>query len=198
MKKVISWVLGIIEALIIVYVIFLTACLLFVNDHGHTQFDKYTLIEVNKGQASLLDGVEEGDLLVIKNGDDIVKGNVIYYYSVINDQYFVKKSTVTAINDDSFGTIYTLDVPNKGETATINEKKVIGNYISIHRGLGKVLKVLESKVGFLFLVLLPMMCIFIYHVYSFIIILKFEKADSEDEEEIEVLDDKKAKKKKKN
>ena len=77
MKKVISWGLGILEALIIAYVIFLTGCLLFVNDFGHTQFGKYTLIEVDKGQASLLDGVEEGDLLVIKNGEDIVKGNII-------------------------------------------------------------------------------------------------------------------------
>ncbi len=196
MKKVGSWILGIIEAVIIAYVIFLTGCLLFVNDFGFTQFGKYTLVEVNKGQATLLNGVEEGDLLVIRDGSDIVKGNVIYYYSVINEQYFVKKAMVTEIKDDGFGAMYSLDVANKGETAVVNDKKVIGNYVSIHRNLGKVLNVLESKIGFLFLVLLPMMCIFIYHVYSFIIILKFEK--NEDlEEEIEVLDDKPKKKRKK-
>ncbi|MBQ6497181.1 MAG: hypothetical protein IJI58_00500 [Bacilli bacterium] len=196
MKKVISWVLGIVEAIIIVYVIFLTSCLLFVNDFGNTQFGKYTLIEVNKGQASLLEGVEEGDLLVIKDGNDIVKGNVIYYYSVINEQYFVKKAMVTDIKEDNFDSIYTVDVANKGETNAIQGKKVIGNYISIHRKLGKVLTALESKVGFLFLVLLPMLCIFIYHVYSFIIILKFEKVDPE-EEDIEILEETKPKKKRK-
>lgn len=197
MKKVISWGLGIIEALIIAYVIFLTGCLLFVNDFGHTQFGKYTLIEVDKGQASLLDGVEDGDLLVIKNGEDIVKGNIIYYYSVINEQYFVKKSAVTEIKEDSFGAMYTVDVSNKAETAAIPDKKVIGNYISVHRRLGKILTVLESKIGFLFLVLLPMMCIFIYHVYSFIVILKFEKNDLDEEDEIEVLEAEKPKKKRK-
>ena len=104
--------------------------------------------------------------------------------------------SITEIKDDGFGAMYSLDVANKGETAVVNDKKVIGNYVSIHRNLGKVLNVLESKIGFLFLVLLPMMCIFIYHVYSFIIILKFEK--NEDlEEEIEVLDDKPKKKRKK-
>ena len=200
MKKIGSWILGVVEAVIIVYVIFLTGCLLFVNEFGHTQFGKYTLIEVNKGQATLLDDVEEGDLLVIKDGSDIVKGNIIYYYSVINEQYFVKKAMVTEIKDDGFGAMYSIDVANKGETAVVNDKKVIGNYVSIHRRLGKLLTVLESKIGFLFLVLLPMMCIFIYHVYSFIIILKFEKA--EPEEEIEVLEEeekpkKKRKKKKK-
>ena len=197
MKKVISWGLGILEALIIAYVIFLTGCLLFVNDFGHTQFGKYTLIEVDKGQASLLDGVEEGDLLVIKNGEDIVKGNIIYYYSVINEQYFVKKSAVTEIKEDSFGAMYTVDVANKAETAAIPDKKVIGNYISVHRRLGKILTVLESKIGFLFLVLLPMMCIFIYHVYSFIVILKFEKNELDEEDEIEVLEAEKPKKKRK-
>ncbi len=196
MKRFVSWVLGIIEAIIIVYVIFLTGCLLFVNDYGHTQFGKYTLVEVDKGQATLLDGVEAGDLLVIKDGEDIVKGNVIYYYSVINNQNYIKKAAVTDIKDDGFATIYSLDVANKGETAQVIDKKVIGNYISVHRNLGKVLKVLESKVGFLFLVLLPMMCIFIYHVYSFVIILKFEEND-QIEEDIEVLDDKKEKKKRK-
>lgn len=196
MKKVISWVLGIVEALIIAYVIFLTGCLLFVNDFGHTQFGNYTLIEVNKGQASLLEGVEDGDLLVIKNGEDIVKGNMIYYYSVINEQYFVKKAPVKEIKEDSFGAMYTVDVDNKAETAAIPDKKVIGNYISVHRRLGKILTVLESKIGFLFLVLLPMMCIFIYHVYSFVIILKFEKNDlDEEEDEIEVLEEEKPKKK---
>lgn len=197
MKKVISWGLGILEALIIAYVIFLTGCLLFVNDFGHTQFGKYTLIEVDKGQASLLDGVEEGDLLVIKNGEDIVKGNIIYYYSVINEQYFVKKSAVSEIKEDSFGAMYTVEVSNKAETAAIPDKKVIGNYISVHRRLGKILTVLESKIGFLFLVLLPMMCIFIYHVYSFIVILKFEKNDLDEEDEIEVLEEEKPKKKRK-
>lgn len=196
MKKAFSWVLGIIEALIIAYVIFLTGCLLFVNEFGHTQFGNYTLIEVNKGQASLLEGVEEGDLLVIKNGEDIVKGNVIYYYSVINEQYFVKKAPVTDIKEDSFGSMYTVDVPNKGETSAIADSKVIGNYASVHRKLGKVLTTLESKVGFLFLVLLPMMCIFIYHVYSFIIILKFEKIDEDEEmDDIEVLEEEPKKKK---
>ena len=197
MKRLVSWVLGIIEAIIIVYVIFLTGCLLFVNDYGHTQFGKYTLVEVDKGQATLLDGVEAGDLLVIKDGEDIVKGNVIYYYSVINNQNYIKKAAVTDIKDDGFATIYSLDVANKGETAQVIDKKVIGNYISVHRNLGKVLKVLESKVGFLFLVLLPMMCIFIYHVYSFIVILKFEKNDLDEEDEIEVLEAEKPKKKRK-
>ena len=195
MKKIVSWVLGIIEAIIIVYVIFLTSCLLFVNEFGRTQFGKYTLIEVDKGQATLLENVEEGDLLIIRDGNDIVKGNLIYYYSVINEQYFVKAAVVNEIKDDGFDSIYTVDVANKGETNAIQGKKVIGNYISIHRKLGKVLTALESKVGFLFLVLLPMMCIFIYHVYSFIIILKFEKVDPE--EEIEVLEEEKPKKKRK-
>ena len=141
MKKIVSWVLGIIEALIIIYVIFMTGCLLFVNDFGHTQFGKYTLIEVNKGQASLLENVEQGDLLIIRDGDDIVKGNVIYYYSVINDQYFVKKAAVTDIKDDGFDTIYSLDVSNKGETATVNGKKVYSAYSAVRNAKATILPV---------------------------------------------------------
>lgn len=189
MKRLGSFILGIVEVLIIAYVIFLTGCLLFVNDYGYTQFGDYTLVEVNKGQATLLDGVEQGDLLIIKNDKNLKVGSVIYYYSVINDQYYVKSAPITEVKDDGFGQIYSLDVKNVGETSTVNDRKVIGNYISIHRHLGKILKALESKMGFLFLVLLPMMCIFIYHVYSFIVLLKFEKNDFI--EEIEILEEKK-------
>ena len=64
--------------------------------------------------------------------------------------------------------------------------------------MGKVLDVLESRFGFLFFVLLPIMIVFIYQVYQFIIVLKYDeveedkpkkskKKDSEKESEIETL-----------
>lgn len=178
MKKLGKLLIDLIEAVVVLYVIVLTACLLFVNSYGYTEFGNYTIVQAHKAEASTLPNVKNGDLLIIKNGNDIVKGNVIYYYAGINDKYYIKSGKVTEITGDEYGTFYKLD--KKNETNTISDQKLVGNYISIHHNVGKILDVLESKIGFLLLVLLPIMCIFIYHVYNFVIILKYEEREKEE------------------
>ena len=41
--------------------------------------------------------------------------------------------------------------------------------------LGGFLKIVESKLGFLLLVFLPIFFVFIYQVYEFVLYLKFER-----------------------
>lgn len=177
MKKIGKFLIGTIETIIIFYTILITSCLIFVNEYGFTQFGNYTIIQAGRPEEKLLNNVKDGDLLIIRKDEDFPKGTVVYYYSVVNEKYFIKSAPVKEIKDDGFGKLYTLEVENNSEINAINEKKLIGNSISIHKGLGKILNVLESRIGFLFLVLLPIMIIFILHVYNFVIILKYEKVE---------------------
>lgn len=192
MKTIGKILFGIIETVVIAYTILITSCLIFVNEYGFTQLGNYTIIQATKGEEKTLENVAEGDLLIIKKGSTIKEGVVVYYYSVANDNYFIKQAPVKEIKDDGFGELYTLDIKDKSEINVINDKKLIGSEIAIHKNLGKVLDVLESRVGFLFLVLLPIMLIFIYHVYNFVIMLKYEKPDDSIEDDKE---DKKVEKK---
>ena len=178
MKKLGRIILGLLETVVIFYTIVITACLIFVNEYGYTQIGKTTIVQATKAEEKLLDNVKDGDLLLIKKDSKINKNTIVYYYSVTNEQYFIKSAAVKEIKDDGFGKLYTLDINNREEINTVNEKKLIGNSISIHRKLGKILDVLESRVGFLLLVLLPIMVIFIFHVYNFVILLKYEKPDT--------------------
>ena len=183
MKKLGKIILGVLETVVICYTIAITACLICVNEYGYTQLGNYTIVQATKAEEKLLNDVKSGDLLIIKKGNNIVTSNIVYYYSVTNEQYFIKSAPIKAIKDEGYGRLYTLDIKNIEEINTINEKKLIGNYISIHRGIGKVLDVLESRVGFLLLVLLPIMIIFIFHVYNFVVLLKYDQP-----EPVEVLD----------
>ena len=67
------------------------------------------------------------------------------------------------------------------EKPSVASNRVLGKYTTTYSGLGRVLDVLESRLGFLFLVLLPIMLVFIYQVYQFIIVLKYDEVEDEEE-----------------
>ena len=113
-------------------------------------------------------------LLIVKNSNDINEGDLIYYYAAYNDNYVIKSNRVLEIKKDGSSSLYTVD---NEERLQIQGPKVLGKYKHIYHTWESVLTLLESRMGFLFLVLLPIMIVFIYQIYEFIIILRYEKVD---------------------
>ena len=179
MKRFLNWVWSIFEVIIIVYVIAITCFILCRNEHGFTQFGEYTFDNISLTDERNIHDVKKGDLLIIKNSNDIKVGDMIYYYAVYNDKYVIKTNAVTKIEKDDFTNLYTL---NDEDGIIIASTRVLGKYASRHSHLGAILDVLESKIGFLFLVLLPIMVVFIYQVYEFIVIIRYERNEEEDDD----------------
>lgn len=189
MKKVGRLVWSIIEVIIIIYVITITAFILCRNKYGYTQFGDYTLDSVSLMDERNISIAKKGDLLIIRNSNDFKVGDVIYYYAAYNESYVVRSDAILKVEDDGFTSLYTV---KRGEDeVTVADNKIIGKYATNYKGLGAILDVVESRVGFLFLVLLPIMIVFIYQVYEFVMIIRYERVDEEDDEE-----EKPAKKKK--
>ena len=183
MKKVLKGIWSVLEIVIIIYAIILTSFILSRNKYGYTQFGDYTIYNVSLiGENNIAD-VKKGDLLIVKNTNDIVEGDVIYYYSAYNDNYIIKSNKVLEVKKDGSSSLYTIDDENKLQ---IQGPKVIGKYKHIYHTWGSVLTILQSRIGFLFLVLLPIMIVFIYQIYEFIIILRYEKVDELEKKEDEV------------
>ncbi len=178
MKKFLSGVWGVLEVLIIIYVIIITSCILCRNKYGYTQFGNYTVVSVDKVIAKHLDVVNQGDLFIVKNSDDINKGDIIYYYVPANTEYYINSTSVKSSEDMDDVIIYKTTNTEKPSVAS---NRVLGKYTTTYSGLGRVLDVLESRLGFLFLVLLPIMLVFIYQVYQFIIVLKYDEVEDEEE-----------------
>ena len=179
MKRFLNWVWSTFEVIIIVYVIAITCFILCRNEHGFTQFGEYTFDNISLTDERNIHDVKKGDLLIIKNSNDIKVGDMIYYYAVYNDKYVIKTNAVTKIEKDDFTNLYTL---NDEDGITIASTRVLGKYASRHSNLGAILDVLESKIGFLFLVLLPIMVVFIYQVYEFIVIIRYERNEDEEDD----------------
>ena len=143
LKKILKWLWGIIEGLIIVYVIFITTCILFRNKYGYTDFfDKYTFVTISENSQRFLPSHDAGDLLIIKNQQfSIDKGDVIYYYATINDEYVVRSGAVADVTGDEVSALYVLADEDK---TSVSNTRVIGKKVSVHPGKGTILDVLES------------------------------------------------------
>ena len=186
MKNILHWLWSILEVIIIVYAILITSFLLCRNKYGFTQFGDYTFENVNLVDERNIQGANKGDLLVVKNTNDIKVGDVIYYYAPFNENYIIRSDAVIAIEQDDYSALYTV---HRGDAdVTVASTRVLGKNPKVWPTIGGILDIVESRVGFLFLVLLPIMIVFIYQVYEFIVILRYEKI--EEDTENEEIDDK--------
>lgn len=179
MKKFLRFIWSIIEVVVIVYVIMMTSILLSKNKYGFTQFGNYTIDSIDLVEEKSIEGVKSGDLLIVKNGNNIEVGDMIYYYVVYNESYIIRSSYVVGIETDNYSEIYTIDENNN---MTVAGNRVLGKEAAIKHHIGTVLNILQSRLGFLFLVLLPILVIFIYQIYELFVIFKYEKVEDIEEE----------------
>ena len=173
MRKVLNWGWSFVEVLIIIYVVLVTMFVLCKNKYGYTQFGDYSFANIDLIAEKNVKDTKKGDLLVVKNSNDIHKGDLIYYYAVLNDKYIVRSAVVTDVKEDDYSALYTVSLSNT--TINVASSRVLGKYSTVYNNLGSILSVLESRVGFILLVLLPIMVVFIYQVYEFIIMLKYDE-----------------------
>lgn len=173
MRKVLNWVWSFVEVIIIIYVVLVTMFVLCKNKYGYTQFGDYSFANIDLIAEKNVKDTKKDDLLVVKNSNDIHKGDLIYYYAVLNDNYIVRSAVVADVKEDDYSALYTVSLSNT--TINVASSRVLGKYSTVYNNLGSILSVLESRVGFLLLVLLPIMVVFIYQVYEFIIMLKYDE-----------------------
>lgn len=175
MKKILK-VFGIILAVIYgIIAIGLTVCLLNYNDYNITEFGDKSLLLLKDDE--LKPKYRKGDLAVItKNpNDDIKIGDKIFFYYkedgevtvnlgvVVDKEKITKKETSFTLNGDfELSSDYVI---GKDDTTKIYHK------------WGSVLGFLESKFGFLFLIIFPILVLFIYEI--FIVINEIKSPDEE-------------------
>lgn len=180
LKRILKWLWEFVEVLIIIYVIFITSCILCRNKFGYTQFSDMTFITVNDSNTKFIQGSKPGDLLIVRGQQTgLDKGDLIYYYITVDEKYVVRTGVIGSKTEDDYSALYVLNDEKKTSVAS---NRVIGKYVSTHPGKGSVLEVLESRFGFLFLVLLPILIVFIYQVYQLVIVARYEVVEDDGEE----------------
>ncbi len=178
MKNVLKSLWNVIEVIIIIYVIFLTSCILFRNKFGFTQFGKYTISPIDGTTAKYVENTKSGDLLIVKSSNDIVQGDRIYYYATVNDRYVIRTGIVEKIQKDDYNSLYTIETLVTGSKKTkinVAQTRTLGKYANSMSTLGSIMSFLVTRIGFLLFVLLPILLVFVYQIYEFVIVLNFER-----------------------
>ena len=123
-----------------------------------------------------------GDLIFIKKCDTstLKEGDIICFHTIIDNEYELNTHRIQKIDTVGDARSYTtLGDNNNGiaDAHIISDGDIVGKYVGDLPKAGKVMDFLSSSMGFLIVIVLPMLLFFIYQVYNLIMIaIRLKKA----------------------
>ena len=122
-----------------------------------------------------------GDLIFIKKCDTstLKEGDIICFHTIIDNEYALNTHRIQKIEASGDARSYTtLGDNNNGiaDTHIISDGDIVGKYVGHLQNAGKVMDFLSSSIGFLIVIVLPMLLFFIYQVYNLIKAVAVETA----------------------
>ena len=173
LQKIKSFIVGLLMFIFFAFALSMTILLLNYNKYGVTQFGNTTLVIINDRISS--ETFKKGDLVLVesKKLTDLKLGDEIFVYRINEDgsvrvelgkvgQIYLEEDAIAFENGDIFSNQF-----------------VIGTSDKIYNEIGTYLAIIESKWGFLFIVLVPCLLIFIYELYALIVEIKYGADESE-------------------
>ena len=170
MKKTIT---NIIFIIYVVIAVFVTICLLSYNQFKVTEFGDYSLVIVTDDEMA--PDFNKGDLVIVDKSQEVLPGDKAFFYDTYNRQIEIRLGEVNDLERvTETETTYTFDGDHK-----VSSEYVLGgeNTASVIPVAGTILSVLESKWGFLFLIVLPVLLMFIHQITVVIADLRNSKDD---------------------
>ena len=124
---------------------------------------------------------ETGDLIVIKKCDPqtLKEGDIICFHTIINNEYALNTHRIKSIEAVGDARSYTTIGDNNNGIAdqhVISDGDIVGKYVTSIPKIGKVMDFLSGSIGFLIVIVLPMLLFFIYQVYHLTISINLKKA----------------------
>ena len=170
MKKTIT---NIIFIIYVVIAVFVTICLLSYNQFKVTEFGDYSLVIVTDDEMA--PDFNKGDLVIVDKSQEVLPGDKAFFYDTYNRQIEIRLGEVNDLERvTETETTYTFDGDHK-----VSSEYVLGgeNTASVIPVAGTILSVLESKWGFLFLIVLPVLLMFFHQITVVIADLRNSKDD---------------------
>jgi len=156
------------------FTVTMTILLLNYNKFGVTQFDDTSLLIIKKGFTS--ETYQKNSLVIVESKEvkDYQLGEEVFVYHLdghggvnielgVVGQVFEEDNAITFSNGNTYSSEF-----------------IIGSGEKIYPNIGKYLAVIESKWGFLFIILVPNFFLFVYQLYSLIVEIKYGKEDEEE------------------
>ncbi len=167
LEKIKKILIGIGITLFSCFAILMTILLLNMNNYGVTEFGDSSLVIIKREISS--ENYKKGDLVIVEkvSYDTIQKGDEVFAYSVDSKE---KANVEVGIVDELYPKDKSIAYKNG---AAFSQEYIIGKATKTIAGIGTYLSFIESKWGFLFVVLIPCFIIFIYEIYALIVEIRY-------------------------
>ena len=114
----------------------------------------------------------QGDLIVIRKCDPakLKEGDIITFHTIINNEYALNTHRISEIQDMGGVRSYVTKGDNNliADVHMIADGDIVGKFVTKLPGVGRVMSFLSSSIGFLVVIVLPLLLFFIYQVYHLI------------------------------
>lgn len=159
---------SILKVLLIVFLILylgvevlVTVCLLNFNENGITEFGDSSWVIVDEDFS---EEYKKGDLLIVNkgNGENVEVGDYIFFYNPTENNVINYAEVFNVIDTNGY---YTYVV---GNDYNVYFDYYVGKDVKQFKGIGSILSLLESQMGFLILIILPTMVAIIFEIYAII------------------------------
>lgn len=188
-RKVLNTVINVILIIAIVVAVIATY-VSFVSTSGNGVPNIFGLRLLSIQTDSMYPTIDPGDLVIatavkdvstlrprITDKDDpskvIYEGDIITYWTVINGERVLNTHRIVSIYDGGGYLIFQTKGDNNTleDPLTVHESEVVGQYKTKIPGVGKVFDYLQTSVGFLIVVVIPVFLFFLFHVVQFFRVL---------------------------
>lgn len=107
-----------------------------------------------------------GDLILIRkcDTDRLASGDIVTFHTIINNEYTLNTHRIVEIQETNGLRTYVTKGDNNAiaDVRMISNGDIVGRYVGRLPGFGRVMDFLSSSLGFLLVIVLPLLVFFIY------------------------------------
>ena len=178
LKNIINSIIDFLMVIVIIFAIGITLISLNSDNNEVSRIGKY--IPFNVKTNSMEPTIMEGDFIVMEECDsnNLEVGDVISFFATEQDKVIVKTHRIVSINETGGDKSYI----TRGDNNPANDEipvfplDIIGKWNGIKVSkVGTILDFVSSQTGFLICIVFPLLVLFIYQIYRFIVVIIEEK-----------------------
>ena len=195
MKKAIKITLSVLAWILLIFALLITI-LVFTSDKNNGVPSLFGRMPLTVESGSMEPTFKEGDLIIAKEIDDINElkvDDVISFWTneIVEGSNVINTHRIIEVIDENGTKSFKTkgDNNDQEDTYIVYPSKIIGKWTGTRLGgVGKVMKFLKTKTGFLVCILIPMAIFFLFELFKLIMVIiqmrQPAKLTETDEEEI--------------
>lgn len=115
---------------------------------------------------------QAGDLIIIRSCDpaSLKEGDIVTFHTIINNEFALNTHRIAEIQGQADARSYVTKGDNNdiADIHMITDGDIVGKYVAQLPHFGRVVEFLSSSMGFLLVIVLPLLIFFVYQVYHLV------------------------------